>query len=471
MTDSCPAGTWSGPVDENTEHSRLMDEEALILSGIQPETNASNRWTSTGSATKTIVKPAWLTRSTPASPTPLSTDNNIADSDSSSDNHQPIPSCSSTPARQQETTAVGERVTTRSVNKRKNPTKTTPRSTKVKKKSDPGAEVEIVDDVEMTDNTKQREDAGSNMDGLKSFFKDQIDLLKNDMRSDMKGAVEKITNQVTRNTENIEKIRVEVDTKIERTVAAAVTRELRKHNIGSHGVSERGNSATDNDYWRARRSVRCWPIVGPDNDLWGLTGDFFSNIMGIPGDNLPQNSVQSVRRVSRPRSNRPQKIQNEVLVIFKEVSTRDMVFSYAPNLARYRQSKSPPGIRIEFPDHLRGAFSTLEKYGLQLRTELGESFKRSIKFDDSSMSLRIDAKFPGEERWEQIPLEIAAEEVEKRKRQDTAATRERINSVSGPSGACPRRTRSPPPAANGLPQSSRLHQYRNENPPARWGTG
>lgn len=150
-----------------------------------------------------------------------------------------------------------------------------------------------------------------------------------------------------------------------------------------------------------------------------------------------------------------------------------MVFSYAPNLASFRQAQNPSGIRMDFHDHLRGAFSTLEKYGAQLRSELGEAFKRSIKFDDSTMSLRIDVRLPGEERWTHVPLEIAVEEVDKRKGKETAATRERLTSASNPSGdvmevECLAGSSSAPGPST-LPISNTLQQFGTERPRSRWG--
>ena len=305
------------------------------------------------------------------------------------------------------------------------------------------------------------------MDDLKKYMKEQLSDLKNDVKTDINLAVNKIASQVSNNTENIAQLQRDMDSKIERAVAVSVSRELKKQGPRGQNLLSTNNDA----YWRSRRSVRCWPIKGPNSDLWGLTGDFLIQVLGIAPSDLPQECVESVRRVSTPRTNRPQKIRNEVIVTFREVATRDMVFSFAPNLANFRQSTEPPGIRLDYPDQLRGPFSTLEKYGALLKSELGPAFKRSIKYDDAVMSLRIDVLFPGDERWTQIPLEIAAEELEKRKKNESAATRQRLSSISSSQNQT--LTRLPEPVQGSsrdvVFQTSSSLSRHTAQPPARWG--
>lgn len=146
-----------------------------------------------------------------------------------------------------------------------------------------------------------------------------------------------------------------------------------------------------------------------------------------------------------------------------------MVFSYAPNLANHRQQKEPPGIRMDFTDHLRGAFATLEKYGITMKSELGGEFKRSIKYDDSEMNLRIDVLFPGDTNWTRVSLEIAQEEVERRKRNENAATRERVLSVSKPSTSEQEPSTHTVVAPTQLTQSSTLVRHSRPEQPRRWG--
>ena len=327
------------------------------------------------------------------------------------------------------------------------------------------------------------------MDKQFSSLKSELSTLKEEVGT----SVKEVSAQVATNTANIKNIQEGIGTQIEEKVAAAVSKEMAKITdtsvkIQSSGPStgrvNRCDSKDNGAYWRSRRSVRCWPINGPDCDLWGLTGDFFTKILRIPPSNLPQESVETIRRLGTRRSNRPNKIQNEVLVVFRDVATRDMVMSYAANLAAYKHQESPPGVRLDYPDHLRGVFSTLESYGHQLRQKLGPKLKRSIKYDDTSMSMYIDICFPDETKWSRISLNIAEEEVAKEKAKEADIVRQRLDSLSGvgtselavipapKSPINPRQSRPPSPTAgpsNRLPMSSTLQQFHNSSAPKRWG--
>ena len=442
-----------------------MDEEALRLSGKRSPTAPPSY------STKNIIKPAWLTAATSSTTSTTGPDPTHVEERGHHPPGDDIAATSTpTPA------SKDKKIPSKRSGRKRTLSTSTPRNQRVRTRpatsNEDGHSDETVDviDVEMQ-NSSANVPPPDPLEGLKKYMKDQLSVLRTDMNSDIKSAVSEIANQVSSNTNNIAKLRDEIDNKIEKAVAESVSKEIKRHGTSYSG----DNTPDENDgaYWRSRRSVRCWPIKGNDSDLWGLAGDFFTQILGIPPSSLPQECVESVRRISIPRSNRPQKIKNEVLVTFREVATRDMVFSYATNLANYRQSSDPPGIRLDYPDHLRRTFSTLEWYGILLKSELGGTFKRSIKFEDSTKSMRIDVLFPGDERWTQIPLEIASEEVEKRKRSETAATRVRLGSISNNVASRPTTPAitNPGPSTTtevDLPMSATLLRNKQQ-PPPRWG--
>lgn len=410
-------GKGERPAHRWPEEPEQMDEEVLILAGI------GNSKSSEGpeNSPRVIIKPSWLRTEKPDDPTEAGLQG------SSDATNKPEKTKSSA----------------QKLKKRKISSTSTPRNLRQRPRGDRSATSQ--EDVEMT-GSESGGDTGPDChktskmgenEALLSSFKDymggQLAELKTGFRQDIKEAVTQIADQVKSNTNSIAQLRDEMNSRLTDNVAAAVSAEMKKYGVGG-GVRAVGKG-DESAYWRSRRSIRCWPITGPDRDLWGLTGDFLIKTLGVPSESIPQEEVETIRRISTPRNRRPGKIQNEVLVIFKSVSTRDLVYSYAPNLANYRQAASPPGVRIDFPDHLRGVFSTLEKYGATLRTELGSNFKRSIKFEDAQMSLRIDVCFPGDTEWTKISLDIAREEMDKRKQLETRATRERVGSISGPSTA------------------------------------
>ena len=313
---------------------------------------------------------------------------------------------------------------------------------------------------------------------LKNYMKEQFSGVRSEfssLKEEVTGTVEQMSAQVKKNSSDIASLRTEIEDK----VSAAVHREIRAlrqeipRPVDSLAPAPPGDNT---EYWRCRRSVRCWPIRGPNSDLWGLTGDFFTKTLAIPPSNIPQDCVESIRRLGARRSSKPTKIQHEVLVTFKDVASRDMVFSYASNLARFRQDVDPPGIRLEYPSQLTGVFRMLEKYGIIMRARLGPQFKRSIKFDDGSMSLSMDVLLPGDTTWTKVPFEVASEEVEKHRRAEAAQTRTRFDSLSSvgsnDAAASPTlnpRPASPTPGPSGLRQSTTLlEQAAGNQKQTRW---
>ena len=458
-----------------------MDEHDLRLAGIRSPEQQMNVSRPTFNSTKTIVKPAWLSQATTPD-LPVSTSAPEIDQDPPNiiapSRLEPRSDTSPTPGR------TGE-AASKKVKKRKVPSASTPRELRLRSRTMSQSDGKNADDVVMIEQPPGN--ALSAIAEIKAYMQGEFGRLNNDIKSgqveikaDIRTAINKVTEQVSDNTRSIAALRGEIDAK----VAETVSREINKlaPPAGARCTSlqqDPPNLEAENSYWRCRRSVRCWPVGGPVGELWGNTCDFFTNVLGIPTSCLPESSVETIRKISNPRSNRPSKITDEVLVVFRDVATRDMVFSYAPNLANYRTRSNPPGIRLDFPDFLRGTFSTLERYGILMKSELGGNFRRSIKFDDSAMSLRIDVCFPGDKKWTRIPLEIAAEEVDKKRKLENVATRKRLGSIStappradnnnsislpGPSGA----GRPVPPAVQ-LEESRALALHSRSGPPARWG--
>lgn len=167
-------------------------------------------------------------------------------------------------------------------------------------------------------------------------------------------------------------------------------------------------------YLQCRRSVRLWPVDhSSEETLWAGVGEFFFDKLRIPKSNLPQETVEAIKRVMPGR--RKQKIKNEVIVRFTTVQTRDMIVSYAPNLRDWRDqdgsAQNSTGLRLEIPDHLMSVFKTLERYGYYLKDKYKEGLRRHIRFDDFNYSLVLDYALPGEDVWERVDFETAREEL------------------------------------------------------------
>lgn len=152
---------------------------------------------------------------------------------------------------------------------------------------------------------------------FKKYMDEQFLALKRDIKADVTGSVDKLSEQVKANSENIRRL----DGAIEKKVAELVGKEMPKvtkevdkmkaiKETSSLAPTSTRNSDDETKYWRARRSVRCWPIPGR-NDLWGNTGDFFSRFLMIPPANLTQDCVEDVRKLCSTRYSRS-KIKDEV---------------------------------------------------------------------------------------------------------------------------------------------------------------
>ena len=158
----------------------------------------------------------------------------------------------------------------------------------------------------------------------------------------------------------------------------------------------------DSKYWIARRTLRLWPVTGSSQqDLWKNTGDFLIDVLKIPEGDIEEESVERVRRVNSGRRKHT-KTRDEVAVLFRDVETRDTVYSYAPNLSG-QQGRA--GLRIEVPCHLLGRHKCLTRYGGQQKEKEGNGFKWNIKYDDLTQTLCIDTKLPGSASWERIDME------------------------------------------------------------------
>ena len=176
-----------------------------------------------------------------------------------------------------------------------------------------------------------------------------------------------------------------VDKELDRVKAIGKAAQLNRRQSRA-SCSSTGDE--DQMYWYARRCARISPVPGAGPQLWANAGKFFNEKMNVPTNELDEKMVESIERVSSGR--RKNKIQDEVLVVFNSVRARDMVASYAPNLAQWRHSKCPANFRLEIPDHLRHVFLTLEGHAHILRKRFGVELKRHIKYDDMRKTLVMD---------------------------------------------------------------------------------
>ena len=142
-------------------------------------------------------------------------------------------------------------------------------------------------------------------------------------------------------------------------------------------------------YWACRKSLRLWPIHGPD--FRAAVFSFLTDKLGFEHGLVQSMGELRIERIIEPRS----KIQNEALVEFPSIALRDSVKSGGYKLEGVRA-----GIRIEAPHFLKSDFHVLQNLSYRMKMAR-EGLKRSIKFDDDGYCLMLDIQIPGQD-WQRI---------------------------------------------------------------------
>ena len=216
---------------------------------------------------------------------------------------------------------------------------------------------------EMNKNVAQRED----INDLKEHFSQRIDKNSRD--------INKLFNMRKEDQETL-------DDKIQRAVTAS----------GSCSSGNMTNTAERSDYVKCRKSVRIWPVVQTTEGLEADCTRFLQSVLLIPHEIIQRLDFVKVSRLGQSRRS---KIRDEVLIELATLQQRDIIQSYAVNLAK---KSGTAGIRMEIPQHLEGDFRLLEEHaGLLNKRRPGT--KRSVKFDDIAQGLCIDIKLPDSEQW------------------------------------------------------------------------
>ena len=151
------------------------------------------------------------------------------------------------------------------------------------------------------------------------------------------------------------------------------------------------SSYKEEKYWRARRSLRLWPVPGPD--LQASLAAFMRGDLGLDDDLVAEVPSFDIRSVRSTKS----KVAHEVVVVFPDVDTRDMVRRSASNLAGHKDK----GVRLEIPEFLRPSLRALESLSYMLK-QSNPSLKRNVKFDDEVLDLVMDVRINESAPWRKI---------------------------------------------------------------------
>ena len=232
------------------------------------------------------------------------------------------------------------------------------------------------------------------------------------------------------------------------------------------------SSAKEEKYWASRRRLRVWPVKGTDEEeMWRELERFFSEMLRFPVQNLTGEDFESIKRTLQ--AGRHSRVKDEIIIGFSSVSTRDQVASYAKNLAAQIDSEGLPtaGLRPDIPDFLIGVHKDLEQYGRFLKRSHGAGLKRSIKFDDSALTMFMDVKLPNSDEWMKIGWNLAREELSLIDSKNAASTRRRLMSSTSSNNESESQDTLPSTApltgANAMPASQTLRRFSRPSP--SWG--
>ena len=116
-------------------------------------------------------------------------------------------------------------------------------------------------------------------------------------------------------------------------------------------------------FWKARRSLRLWPIAGGSREgLEVYLKDKLRMDAGFIEEDL------GPVKISRPRDGRSKdkdKVKDEYVVEFENKHIRDTIKASAANLANFRETA---GMRLDLPDHLQRLHFAYESF-LRLEEE------------------------------------------------------------------------------------------------------
>ena len=158
-------------------------------------------------------------------------------------------------------------------------------------------------------------------------------------------------------------------------------------------------SRKDENYWRARRSLRIWPILGTTDSVRVALVDFLVKRLKMDSSIAIDVDDCVVRRVPTTKSS---KVEGEVIVEFPTIALRDAVRGSAYNLA----GQAGAGIRLEVPNHLMNNFRALNQAGYRLKQKFPK-FRRNVKFDDEVCNLMMEFRTSENEAWNRLRPEQA----------------------------------------------------------------
>ena len=235
------------------------------------------------------------------------------------------------------------------------------------------------------------------LSGMEDRLAEKIDNLETKVNKN-KDSIVILTDSVNKNTIDLARFESQLrgceeglESKVTNIVKSVISRG--DHTVSTIPTPQTGGGLSGDQidrYLRCRRSLRLWPIRGPD--LAAEVRRFLMTSLGFSTDQVDQDfGPVEVRRVIEPRS----KIEAEVVVEFRSAPVRDAVKSRGFKLEGQRA-----GIRIEVPNYLKSDFHVLQNLSYRLKLA-NRDMKRSVKFEDDCYGIMLDIQLPGQD-WRRV---------------------------------------------------------------------
>ena len=242
------------------------------------------------------------------------------------------------------------------------------------------------------------------LSGLRSVLREELQKTEDKLGLRLAG-VEETVGSVKADLRTLEKrvdgIESRIEEKIEETLASRsqISNAPPEDNYGLLQRNGGRSSRREENYCRARRSLRMWPISGDPSTVRQSLHEFLATKLKMDNDALIEADECIVRKVARSRNSN---IEGEVIVEFPSVELRDAVRSSAYNLA----GQTGAGIRLEIPSHLMNNFKALNQAGYRLKQKFPKC-RRNIKFDDEVNNLVMEFKTTETTPWRRLHPEHA----------------------------------------------------------------
>lgn len=276
----------------------------------------------------------------------------------------------------------------------------------------------------ITVETSSKSDGQSNehtitLSGLRAVIAEELNKTEGRLGERIAGVEEKFTS-IQRSVDGLEKRVDHVEQNLEHTVDRILSKKLAGTDVLSGQQSLRkprsleSPSTRDMRFWKARKSLRIWPIPGNGEQMMSALLHFLVEKLRLGEDVLADAEDSQIRRVPRAPAS---KIVDEVVVEFPTVDLRDVVRGSAYNLAGHPDA----GIRLEIAHHLMPNFKALSRTSYQLKQRYPKC-KRNIKYDDERSDLVLEFKTDDGSTWKRLRPDQARAMVESNDREELSAS-------------------------------------------------